>query len=396
MASTGRSKFIKYFANRTTETIVRTSANVAIKLYDAANNVIAVLANNQTITVVANSEYSSRLHVYVGNTIGYVSQAFVAKPIQTSGPTENLAIRTSELVAGGRIDIIANTECYVYDDRNQLRTTIVDKLRANKRINQEAVDDLNLLLRNPDKFMAWSAAIEPYEINELGKYLGEIVPIFAIPTLNGDPLKAVGFPTKSNIPLFDSILVGQQAHFVSSKYGDGAAASLYSLFDNNRFEQCWVGQLSSDYSSKQGKNADRMFYFGAKHLFDVDIDAAHDTLMAIGANTPFDYSKYQIVTEDPKYAAAFPKSIAGWINRKVAHHINTCNTCLEQLNNALRSFDITQLYLDRTAWNNGRIRFDYQRFMDATIRVHGNKSTLADHRSSRGTLHFTLAKKKKA
>ena len=108
MASSGKEKFEKYFKGKEISTFVKGKANQQVKITNERGIVIDTIYANTPITVPAVKDFSSKYKIlYKKNnkqTIGYIHESFVSKPIDTSkgGATELLGIQSNTLITLGK------------------------------------------------------------------------------------------------------------------------------------------------------------------------------------------------------------------------------------------------------------------------------------------------------
>lgn len=386
MARTGQQKFTKYFCDREVQTYVKDDA----PLYEGEQKVGFVSKGTQ-ILVLKQDTYSPRYHIQLndGSTF-HISERFVAKPHVTFGATENLKLKTADLVKGGETRQFQGTEVAWFDDPSKLKQSIMDGIAANPNIDKVTFQVIGKIVDAPSERIQWDD-IPSTTINEIGKYLGELFPFLVHDVIPGRHVQSVAYPTSTNFPNLDSFLVldGNEVIGVSSKFGQGAKASLFNLIYTPYFDNCVYQRVAETYLDLERK-IDTIYSVGFTEILNKPIENPAQVYQSIVANVHepiLDDIKSEVPTE---YIASWPQSLSSFFCRSIAAKINQCSVSMNMINKTVNQKKIVQIHLDTKKWKDGTVHLLAKQFNASTVQVVGNKSAIHDVKQKQGMLNYVI------
>lgn len=424
MATTGKAKFDKHFSGRTIETHIRHGFG-QVKCYEdrlSRKSVIALFEGGASVTVLPSDEYHSKYRVSSGTIIGYVSEQFIAKPKKEKGATELLDIKASDLASKGHLGNLSFedslTQVLGFSSHLDIAKSVVDCLNRNNNVCEELAEDMEYVFRRLPKRFIWNAANDRYEIDELGKYVGELLfgaIVLHNKTFDGHEIVGFSVPDKSNNNGIDSYLhvKGGMIIGVSSKYGVGARASFFrNILDKlqpsySLMEPCVVTRLCSHYKDHTRQ---AVYNYAIKDILGLQIEDPYriyeairtakvrglekeitDVMVAIQerlmSDTPDGSTRLAI--RDRIYQN-LPYSMTNYFCRVIAARLNACPTSMRIIKEVLDQSPIYQVHLDRDKWAKGEIKFEAYHVKSADVRIVGSKSAVDDFACQQGLLNYEL------
>lgn len=437
MATTARAKWEKYFAGHdTVRTTIRPKAGKPIYFYPEVDGGIRLgqprsLHDGMAIEVNPGDSYSSRYRVTLDDqTVGYVSEQFVNKPkTDQPGPSERLRIHSETLTSGGtagKLDIGGHridVQCFTRSD--DLYGSIIDGLKVNPRVSDSIVGQFeDLFASNDQSNFTWKEEISVSERNELGKYVGELIPGGL--ALSGDWSSFEGQfttfkPTRYGVPSdpsfsgIDSYLANSKsACLISSKFGPGARASVFSnilpeairRYDSlsGRELRILVDCASSasitaeTLESKRGSK-EVLYTYGLNEILGMKIKSPMAVFQNLRSHvmegTSLSSEAYDVLNEvaaraEPMIRDKLPGSITQFFSRTAAARLNGDPRALDDMKTVLALKDFIQLNLNMKQWRAGEVNFKVSRSADSEIKIVGNKGIIGDIDSRQGMLNYYL------
>lgn len=424
MATTGKAKFDKHFAGRQIETRIRRGFG-QVKCYGdrlSRKSVIALLDEGAPITVLPMDEYNPKYMVVYGATIGYVSEQFISKPKKDKGATELLDIKASDLAMKGNQGSLSFedslTQVLSFHSRNDITDSVIHCLKNNINVCGEAVDDMEHVFSVLPRQFIWNAAIDRHEIDELGKYSGELLfgaVVLHNKTFDGHEIVGFSVPDRSNNNGIDSYLhvKGGKIIGISSKYGTGARASFFrNILDKvqpvyNLLEPCVLTRLCGHY---RDHTREAIYNYAIIEILGLKIEQPYriyeairtgkfeplakeitEVMVAIQAKLMADTpdSSTKLAIRDRIYNN-LPYSMTNYFCRLIASELNACPVSMRLIKEVLDGSPIYQVHLDQARWMRGEIRFDAYHVKSADVRIVGSKSAIYDFACQQGLLNYEL------
>lgn len=423
MSTTAKAKWEKYFSHGDVETTIKPKAGKPIYAYDFSGNRIGTFQDGDNILVLRSEQYSPQYTVVrrTDSSMARVNEVFVAKPNTVNGPTENLRIHSDTLIQLGTDGTYKGIDTKVFESASNLITSISEGLQSNWRVSDEIVQwfhNFTSTITEPN--FEWFQSVTHSERNELGKYLGELIP--GIIALDGGfreilPKRAESFcvPTDPSFSGIDSFFKhGPSVTLISSKYGPGARSSVFTNIvskgigqnlDPSEFERLCgsaerAGISASDLDAKRGskevlwehgihdvlgiKGEDTSAIFGEIRNHVLEGSAISNTSRNI-------IDRIDQVAEE-KVREKLPASATQFFSRTVAQNLNNDPVSLSQMKKILVEKDYVQLSLNIPAWHKGKIDYRVSRSSDAELKISGNKAIIGDIDARHGTLSYELRK----
>lgn len=440
MASSGKEKFEKYFKGKEISTFVKGKANQQVKITNEKGIVIDTIYANTPITVPAVKDFSSKYKIlYKKNnkqTIGYIHESFVSKPIDTSkgGATELLGIQSNTLITLGKKDIFEyngmKISGYSFTTASQLANSILANLRKNPKVNRDNSGILSVLenyFKSSDpKKITWNKEVLPSEINELGKYLGELLLGYIIlkspssyPVIKGTP-KYFFIPDDPSFKGVDTFIKTTTGLYpVSNKFGVGAKASFFGnllpialekyqyLPSNSTIKKIADITKKLNISSAdllRNKGAKNIVYeYGTRVILGIPATKVKNTYdvytniktsvasknLTKESSTVIDAIK-SIKNLETNIKINLPKSITAFFNRQIAAELNSDSKSLNFMLDVLAGKEFYQANLNIDRWKKGEIIYSLTKSGDVSINIIGSKSAISDIDAKQGLINYEL------
>ncbi len=320
-----------------------------------------------------------------------------------------MGIRTADLVLGGFEETITYQDhliqCRGFKNPNHLRNSII---QGCKQLPQEIIDLLPDIL-SLEEFI-WDAGIDHHHINNLGKYLNEVLPLLALFEGRDDLFEdnnmdwlycnSVYFPKSSCFKGADSFVCLNDKYYpISSKYGIGVGSSLIAnvvLPASPQTEPSHFADLV-DISRKvmRGRSREIIFIWGVKYHLKSD----YDPLMFyndIISNTFNGQSKevydllYERCKTNPMALDGFPNTALSYFADTLARLLNDCHVSLRQINRVLDQTGVYQINMDPKQWFQGRISFKSKKANRGRIVIERGKASWRDMTGQQGMLTYRI------
>ena len=424
MASTCRQKWLKYFSQDEIQTKIKSVVDVPV--HDAHRRLIDSLSPGHLITVPLVSDYSPRYFIKYnkdGAKEGYIQERFVAKPLKLIGPTENLHIRTDSLTKYGERRTVqyngSNVEVMFFDKETYLANSIYSGLKENPNVSKtiEGVfaEYFSGMMYNK---IAWNDQIKQTDINELGKYVGEV--IVGLMTLSSNvgtyfnsnfttgDVKGFAVPIKSNFAQIDSFLVmnndtviGNKIVPVSNKFGVGASSSVFKgilpeVINHTSPVDSWV--LKDLYEcNKNSRNVKEALYkYGINHIIQYKMYNPYEVYYHLLNNIDSEHTRYIIdfinnSDADPIVKANLPYSVTSYFARETAKRLTSCSISQAAIKSIITEKNFWQASLDKIMWSKGDVKYNVNVSADCNVKICYGKSNVTDLSGQHGLLTYSLS-----
>lgn len=352
------------------------------------------------------------------------------------GASENLGIQAVNLIRGGKFEKRmlngSEVECAVFNNKNQLHKSIIEALDSNPKVGNHIVDTLDDYFKGNLKKIEWDSSIRQSDINEVGKYVGElIIGYVALANKHQGIISTNIFGTSRvaefiipNDPLFagvDSafILTNEETVPISSKLGKGAKASVFSnllptLFDTRSKRTVAhdivkvakkAGISKKDLLSKRG-GKDIVYEYGVRSILGLTSSVVSDpmdvyqTLRAYSRSGNLEdlTEEAKVVVEalsehkevSPNVKIKLPLSTTTAFTRIMATRLNDDRKTHTVVTEILSGKDFWQANLNKPSWNRGDVRYQMLRSGHATVQFIGDKAAIGDIEAKQGLLNYEL------
>ena len=368
----------------------------------SGSDIIEEIEQGITVIVQKMANYTPRYYVkYDGSKFGWISGAGISKPKKETGPTENLRIQSSTLILQGDLETISwngkTFEVRSFNSADHIISSILKGIFDNTLISQEIKQQVLKICKNINSSIIWDGTIDYHEINELGKYLNEL--IIGIKMLLDRKIEKFLIPTRSNFPGIDSLFMYNQRYIpISSKYGEGAVPQLYPLISNissdifdNRLRNSQLYRLLMSYKSNSS-HVLAIYNFALNKILRFGVECedlyedARDNIRSKDLVTVENYVlKY---CDNMKIIDAFPLSLTSYCARIASHALNNCLLSKEVIRNYLQSINLHQFHLCNESWHKGKIEYNMKKTWECLFSVTYGKSSINSLSADRGLLCY--------
>lgn len=420
MASSGKQKFDKYFAGKTrVETYAKGQRGQAVCVFGNPLGplVLGTIPNGHPITVLPAATFEGRYRIEYRDhrdclAVGFISDANTGKP-KGNGLLGMVLerITASDFIAEAQTTEYNGVKCYVFHDGETLLQTIKRNAELIK-IDSHLLETIRGL-----PYVHWSAAALEQERKRLGVYLGEL--LIGYQALVGETCSAPwGKAKRFLIPADPSfcgvdswIDEGQTVWPVSSKFGHGAAASIFSNILPLAIKRGASGVLGELVAASRDAGVtaetllnktgskDVLYHYGIRAVLNVDISDPVSIFAAVknGRHHPRLIDVTDAIRSHPfasdQIKAALPNSITSFFCRALAANMEACPETKVQFMDILCDKSYIQANLAVDKWIAGVIDFRFTKSGDSFLRIIGNKSAISDITCKQGMVNYRLYQK---
>jgi hypothetical protein len=344
----------------------------------------------------------------------------VVKKAGGGGGSESLGIRAETMILGGKLEKVNfgghMVECRTFTKTETLVNSIIDGLKKNNKVPKYIVEDFEKYKKSRkfDMF-EWSESIPDNEMNQLGKYAGEVVTgVVGIDSkyrkalrpniLGSKPVAKFCVPTDPAFTGVDVFFLMKDGDIVpvSNKYGKGAAASFFAnvlpkamkvkLKNSPLKDFVDVANKFATPEKMEGRGAPSkqiLFEYGTRNLLKIPTSKIKDPYKEIyeviksGKQTP---ATRLVISAVDKYLGVdavviknLPNSITAFFCREVAKQMNNSKQANNDLRDILAGKNYWQANLDIKDWfNSGNVKVD----------VIGSKAPTTDITAKQGLIEL--------
>lgn len=348
----------------------------------------------------------------------------IAKPI-TKGATEKLRINATNLTHGAKTETVTmfhkTFEAKIFTSSAELATIINSAVNNHKLIP----DDIKLILtryleQKSFRTIEWGDSVDDSVMNELGKYLGELV--IGLLALNGE-ISISGALGAGDVASFvvpddpafsgvDSLFIKKKDGTVvaiSSKFGVGAKASFFSnllptLVNNKKnvknktlSKLIDIVERNSLNPTRQGKEI--LYRFGFENILKMKIDPMKVyTDIRKGVDSPevqqvmdkINRNSWKLEGNEKQIKGKLPMSLTSFFSRSLSYMLNNDKKAIDEMILVLGAKDYWQANLDIAKWKQGNIVFKFVRSGTAELTIIGSKAAIGDITGSQGMVNYLL------
>lgn len=347
------------------------------------------------------------------------------------GATENLKIQSDKLIRGGKFEkrVLNDQEvrCAVFKKAEDLEKSILDALRLNPSVGPHIYDVVNDYFNslNLEKF-EWADSFRDSDVNELGKYLGELVigvvvlrnktaGKFSTDIFVNKGIKEFMIPDDPSFSGVDSAFVMKDGSLlpISSKLGAGAKASFFTNFlpkviDKMNLKNSVIKDIAESARSiritKDTLNAKKgakeiTYEYGIRKILGIDARKVPNTYQVF-----LDAKRNKTTTElllvmdairknpniDKKVKEQLPFSMTSAFSREIARRLNADRVSLDIVAEVLAGKNFYQANLDINRWKKGEVYFRLLASGKSNVSFIGSKAAIADIDAKQGLVNYEL------
>jgi hypothetical protein len=347
------------------------------------------------------------------------------------GATENLGIQSDKLITGGVFENRTlndqNVRCAVFRRSDLLETSILNALQQNIAVGPHIYDAVNDYFKsqNLSKFQ-WDGSFRDSDINELGKYLGELLigvivlrkrttTMFSQDIFVGQNIKEFIVPDDPSFSGVDSAFVKNDGSLIpiSSKLGAGAKASFFTNFLPKVIYKVGlgdsvIGDIAATARNINIRKTDLEAKRGAK---EITYEYGIRKILGIGSNKikntykVFQDAKLNKMTNevvlvmeeikknpkiDNKVKDLLPLSITAAFSREIARRLNNDQKSIDIVTSVLSGKNFYQANLDINKWKRGEVYFKLLLSGEAVVSFIGSKAAINDIDAKQGLVNYEL------
>jgi hypothetical protein len=429
---TGKDSWEKYFKGKEVKTIIKKTAIV----YDNdLNKTDDVLEIGEEVIVPESSRIefkgkSALIKVlYKGKPVNIVLNT-LKKPTTKGG--EQLSIPASKLVQvaqGKTVTVKEKTfPAKVFYSSIDLSNTIQNGIKIIKTIPDDLKDILiRYLNQNQYKYIDWQGYDNKQFINEIAKYLGEL--IIGLCVMNGDnvltgsnpfkgkKIKEFIVPTDSSFAGVDSMFKTKKGESIaiSSKLGKGAPASFHAnvipelvktnprskilkymvdiMKQHNYKNLEFLYDIGINYimgkylKGKPGQEIKNNPYMIYNNLKNNKITEKEEYILDIVKNPKI---KWPVMKNHKTIINKLPDSFTYFICQNIAEIINQDKTAINEIVSVLNAKNFFQANLNQSKFKNGEIEFKMIESGSDKLKVLQGKGSMGSVKSEQGRLSYMI------
>jgi hypothetical protein len=296
-------------------------------------------------------------------------------------------------------------------------------LKANKNVSEQIVEVFEDYF---DKGTLTWDGVSDTEINELGKYVGEVLIGYLALKNNNDSFSKAFYtdriskfivPTDPSFAGIDSFLITNKNQIVpiSSKFGRGALASFFTnlLPKAIKYSKIPSSELAKIVASAARAKVDAATLETKRGSKEVLYEHGVNTILKLNISNPI--SVYKDIVEngknlkklksdtkevisaiqaykgvDSKITSVLPFSVTAFFSRETAKRLNSDKVSVSYMLEILASKNFWQANLDISKWKNGVIYFQMVSSTTSTINISGGKAAISDITASQGMLNYEV------
>jgi hypothetical protein len=346
------------------------------------------------------------------------------------GASENLGIQADTLIRGGKIEkrILNGIEipCVIFRSKKELVNSILTSLKNNKNVGPHIYDAMAEYFDSDLKKINWNESFRPSDINEIGKYIGELI-IGVVVLDNKSPgiidntifrkkkIKEFIVPNDPSFSGVDSAFVCDDGEIIpiSSKLGVGAKASIFTnllpkVMARGKVQKSVIGDIAAaanragitidTLNAKRGSK-DVLYEYGMREILNIsprDIKKAIEVYNDAKANKITDKVQKTILAIrenkniEKKLKEQLPKTITAVFSREASKRLNNDKVSLEIVEEVLAGKNFYQANLVLSKFLKGEIFFKVLVSGKAKVSFTGSKAAMNDLTAAQGMLNYEL------
>lgn len=436
MGTDREQKWKKYFSSGSVDTEIKSRAGKKVPVYSIDGNVIDRLENGHPITVPPSDVYSKRYAIRYKKRnvekVGYVSQSFVSKPKLKRGATENLGVRAETLIEYGELTSVDYNgkpiKVKKFTSDVILANSILTGLRNNKNVSQEIISVFEEYLSMKSKYdtIKWTSGVSMSEINELGKYVGELIIGLLVLKNNKKSFSRNFYKGKVDsfcVPIdpsfvgVDSFILMNDGEIIpiSSKYGVGAKASVFAnlLPKAMRYMDTMPDCVLKDFCKsavsanvlpntleKKRGSKNVLYEYGINKILKLNISDPYGVYLDIKSKKSLDELSEDTLTVvtaiesysnvENKVKEALPLSVTSFFSRETARQLNNDAKSIEVMKEILSGKNFWQGNLNIPKWKRGDVFLNVVNSGEAKIKIIGSKAAINDIEAKQGMLNYEI------
>lgn len=365
---------------------------------------------------------------------GKLSKNNVTGGEKSGGGTESLGVRAETLILKGKLEKIdfagQKVECRTFTSVDKMKESIIYGLKKNPKIPPYIVETFEQYLCKScvggfDK-IRWSSAMPDNELNQLGKYAGEVITgliamggprtSYLPNIIKTDKVAKFCVPTDPAFTGIDVVLLMKDGTIypISNKYGAGAAASFfanvlpkcmeyYRSLDKSPikdFAKYALARCSPEAMSRRGAPAKQVLYdYGIREVLGLGKNLVPETYevyrsIKSGKYSPEAHIVMEAIKEykgvSPKVTELLPKSTTAFFSRTVADLLNKDKKSQDEMKRVLAGKNYWQANLIIAEWEGGRVKYKFLNSGNIKLKLIGSKSAIGDIDASQGMLNYIM------
>ena len=350
------------------------------------------------------------------------------------GGSESLAVRAETLIKKGKLERIEfagqKVECRTFPSIKMLKESILQGLKDNKKIPAYIVESFECYLApSATRFdkIGWSEAMPDNELNQLGKYAGEVITgLIAIGgprtsllpnIIKAEKVAKFCVPTDPAFTGVDVFLLMKDGTIypISNKYGKGAAASFFA----NLLPKCMkhddtlrpsplkdfvkVAKKHTNWQAMERRGApskEILYDFGVRKLLNLPSGVVRDPYDVYrqaksGKYSPEVHCVVEAIKEydgvDKVVLDNLPMSITAFMTRETAKVLNKSKKAVDDMKEVLAGKNYWQANLMISEWSNGNVKYKFVNSGSIKLDIIGTKSSTKDLTGKQGLLNYFMA-----
>jgi len=375
-----------------------------------------------------------------GGSAGKAGQSGKVTANAVGRPTgsETLGVRAETLILGGKLESVKYgtqmVECRTFTSADSIAASMVKGLDDNSKVPDYITEDFKKYQKSKkwNRF-EWNEAIPKNEMNQLGKYAGEVITgligmsSYAARVFHPNILSGKGKVSRFCVPT-DPAFSGVDVFFcmkdgsiipVSNKYGKGAAASFFTnllpealsvplkTLSNSPLKDIvkvanslGVTVAIAKKGGVNGKAKPIIYEYGIRKLLGFSKTQIRDAYTDVyeplrqGKMTPI---TRKVVAAIEKYSGVdavviknLPKSVTAFFCREIAKELNANKGASQDMTKILAGKNYWQANLNDRKWSKGDVDYRMTNSGNVVINVIGSKAPTTDIVASQGLINYFM------
>jgi hypothetical protein len=351
----------------------------------------------------------------------------VAKP-SAIGARTNIAFTALDFSGLGKKSKFTfqdkNVPTVTFSNAEEIERSIMQGVKKN--LKDTYVEAFDMLFNSDSGELEWAPGTDDRVKNKLGTYVGELLVGWTIfknqerynfvnNPFSGERVTSLAIPTDTRFPGVDSIIESKDGFFpISSKYGEGAAASFFTnvfpdaIRKRSSLSRSVLKQMA-DFAATNNIKGDQsskfVWSYGLKHLLKVRYTGDATAIMRDIASKKKTDKIAEVSAAILKHSQTnryiephtmkqirkqLPMSASSYFNRTISAMLDNDRASKREMMEILRGKSYLQANLNVAEWRKGNVKYRFTQFGEGSLNIRGDKSPIHNVTSNEGWINYIL------